>query len=93
MLRRAVLVALPLTFPILISTTIARLLEPTEPEPEPPSPQENLVELIATGEQEGLIEKGERELLQSVVKFGDKVAREVMTPRPEIAAIEINSIH
>ena len=91
MLRRAGSWALPLTFPILISTTIARLLEPTEPEPEPPSPQENLAELIATGEQEGLIEKGERELLQSVVKFGDKVAREVMTPRPEIAAIEINS--
>lgn len=90
-LRRAVLVALPLTFPILVSATIARLLEPTEPEPEPPTPQENLVELIATGEQEGLIEKGDRELMQSVVKFGDKVAREVMTPRPEIAAIEINS--
>jgi CBS domain containing-hemolysin-like protein len=90
-LRRVVLWALPLTFPILISTTIARLLEPTEPEPEPPSPQENLVELIATGEQEGLIEKGDRELMQSVVEFGDKVAREVMTPRPEIAAIEINS--
>ena len=89
-LRSLVLWALPLTFPILISTTIARLLEPTEPEPEPPSPEENLAELIATGEQEGLIEKGERELLQSVVKFGDKVAREVMTPRPEIAAIEIN---
>jgi CBS domain containing-hemolysin-like protein len=90
-LRRVVLWALPLTFPILISTTIARLLESTEPEPEPPSPQENMVELIATGEQEGLIEKGDRELLQSVVTFGDKVAREVMTPRPEIAAIEINS--
>jgi CBS domain containing-hemolysin-like protein len=90
-LRSLVFWALPLTFPILISTTVARLLEPTEPEPEPPSPEENLAELIATGEQEGLIEKGERELLQSVVKFGDKVAREVMTPRPEIAAIEINS--
>jgi len=89
--RSLVLWALPLTFPILISTTIARLLEPTEPDPEPPSPEENLAELIATGEQEGLIEKGERELLQSVVKFGDKVAREIMTPRPEIAAIEINS--
>jgi CBS domain containing-hemolysin-like protein len=91
MLRRVVYWALPLTFPILVSTTIARLLEPTEPEPEPPSPQENLAELIATGEQEGLIEKSEGELLQSVVKFGDKVAREIMTPRPEIAAIEINS--
>jgi CBS domain containing-hemolysin-like protein len=90
-LRRVVLWALPLTFPLLISATIARLLEPTEPEPEPPTPQDTLEELIKTGEQEGLIEKGERELLQSVVKFGDKVAREVMTPRPEIAAIEINS--
>jgi CBS domain containing-hemolysin-like protein len=90
-LRQIVLSALPLTFPILISTTIRRLLESAEPEPEPPSPQENLVELIATGEQEGLIEKGDRELMQAVVEFGDKVAREVMTPRPEIAAIEINS--
>ena len=91
MLQQVVYWALPLTFPILVSTTISRLLEPTEPEPEPPSPQENLEELIATGEQEGLIEKGEREMLRSVVKFGEKVAREVMTPRPEIAAIEINS--
>lgn len=38
-----------------------------------------------------MIEKGDRELLQSVVEFGDKVAREVMTPRTEIAALEINS--
>jgi len=90
-LRRAVIGALPLTFPILVSATIARLLEPTEPEPEPPTPEENLAELIATGEQEGLIEKGEGEMLQSVVKFGDKVVREIMTPRPEIAALDINS--
>ena len=90
-LRQVVYWSLPLTFPILISTTISRLLEPPEPEPEPPSPQENLEELIATGEEEGLIEKGELEMLQSVVKFGEKVVREVMTPRPEIAAIEINS--
>jgi CBS domain containing-hemolysin-like protein len=91
MLRGVVWWALPLTFPILVSTTIARLLEPTEPEPEPPTPQENLAELIATGEQEGLIEKDEGEMLQSVVEFSDKVVREVMTPRPEIAAIDMNS--
>ena len=90
-LRRSVVWALPLTFPILISTTVARLLEPTEPEPEPPTPRENLEELIEAGEQEGLIEKGQRELLESVVSFTEKTAREVMTPRPEIAAIEINS--
>jgi CBS domain containing-hemolysin-like protein len=89
-LRWAALCALPLTFPVLVSTTISRLLESSEPEPEA-TPQEDLEELIASGEEEGLIEKGDRELLQSVVEFGDKVAREVMTPRPEIAAIEINS--
>lgn len=90
-LRLAVFLALPLTFPILISTTIARLLEPTEPEPEAPKPQEPLQELIEAGEQEGLLEKGEGALLQSVVDFGDKVVREVMTPRHEIAAIDINA--
>lgn len=90
-LRRAVFLALPFTFPILISTTIARLLEPLEPKPEVPNPQEDLQELIEAGEEEGLIEKSEGELLQSVVEFGDKVVREVMTPRPEIAALDINA--
>jgi CBS domain containing-hemolysin-like protein len=89
--RRLVYLALPLTFPILISTTMSRLLESTEQEPEAPSPQENLQEFIEVGEQEGLLEKGEGELVQSVVEFGDKVVREVMTPRTEIAAIEVNA--
>ncbi len=90
-LRSLVIWALPLTFPILISTTIRKLLEPADPAPEEISPGENLADLIATGEQEGIIEKGEGELMKSVVNFRDKVAREVMTPRHEVAAIEMNS--
>jgi putative hemolysin len=43
---------------------------------------------IDTAEQEGLIEGGERKLLQSIVDFGDTLVREVMTPRPDILAIE-----
>ncbi len=91
MLRAVVYLALPVTFPILISTTIARLLESPEEESEPPTPQRGLKELIESGEEAGLIEKGERELLQSVVEFSDKEVREVMTPRPEIAALEIDN--
>jgi putative hemolysin len=91
LLRRLVYVALPLTFPILISTTISRLLEAGEPEVEPATPQEDLQELLEVGEQEGLIEKEEGEMLQSVVEFGDKPVREIMTPRPEIAALEIQA--
>lgn len=91
LLRVSVFLALPLTFPVLVSASISRLLEPLEPKAEVPSPQEEMQELIEVGEQQGLIGKGEGELLQSVVEFGDKVVRDVMTPRPEIAAIEINA--
>ncbi len=54
---------------------------------EAPSPEEHIEALINAGEEEGLIEKGDRELIQSVVAFGDKTVREVMTPRPRIVAI------
>jgi CBS domain containing-hemolysin-like protein len=90
-MRLCVFAALPLTFPILVSTTIARLLDPVQEKSEEPTPAENLQELIEAGRQEGLIEKSEGELIQSVVEFTDKIVREVMTPRPEIAAIEINA--
>jgi CBS domain containing-hemolysin-like protein len=33
-------------------------------------------------------EQAERELLQSVVEFGDTLVREVMTPRPDIVAVK-----
>jgi CBS domain containing-hemolysin-like protein len=43
---------------------------------------------IDTAQQEGLIEGEERKLLQSIVDFGDTLVREVMTPRPDIVALE-----
>ncbi len=89
-LRAVVYLALPVTFPILISATIARLLESPESETGVPEPEKGLKELIEAGEESGLISKGELEMLQSVVEFSDKVVREVMTPRPEVAAIEID---
>ncbi|HEV2382688.1 MAG TPA: hemolysin family protein [Terriglobia bacterium] len=91
LLRWSVYLASPLIFPILISTSIRRLLETGEPEAEEPTPQEDLQELIEVGQQEGLIEKEEGEMLQSVVEFGDTLVREIMTPRTEIAALEIDA--
>jgi len=54
---------------------------------EQPTSAENIEALISAGQEEGLIEEQDRELMQSVVEFGDKVVREVMTPRPRIVAI------
>jgi putative hemolysin len=46
---------------------------------------------IDTAEQEGIIKSEERQLLQSIVDFGDTLVREVMTPRPDIVAIRDTS--
>ena len=37
------------------------------------------------------IEHDERELIHSIFEFGDTVVREVMTPRPDMIGIEVNS--
>src|SRR4051812_32381495 len=42
---------------------------------------------LEAGEHEGLIEREDRALLQSIVDFGGTLVREVMTPRPDIVAI------
>ena len=43
------------------------------------------------GEEKGIIEGDERRLLQSIVDFGDTLVREVMTPRPDMVAIQAES--
>jgi putative hemolysin len=60
---------------------------PSEPAEEATA-AENIEALITAGTEEGLIEEEDRKLIQSVVEFGDTVAREVMTPRPNIVAID-----
>jgi len=49
--------------------------------------EEHIEALISAGTEEGIIEEGDRELIQSVVAFGDKTVRDVLTPRPRIIAI------
>jgi len=58
---------------------------------EEPTPAENIEALISAGAEEGLIEEDDRKLIQSVMEFGDKVVREVMTARPNIVAIQADA--
>lgn len=48
---------------------------------------ENIEALITAGAEEGIIEEEDRKLIHSVVAFGGKSVREVMTARPNIVAI------
>lgn len=78
-------VVLPFTLTIGLLLSIVGLAEPEVTEAEHPS--EAVDALLEAGEEEGILEESDRELVRSVVEFGDKVVREVMTPRPEMFAV------
>ncbi len=43
--------------------------------------------LLEAGEEEGILEETDRDLVRSAVEFGDKLVKEVMTPRPRVFAV------
>jgi len=77
---------LPITVALGFGLSVAALAEPHEPE-EPEHPSEAVDALIEAAEEEGILQESDRQLIQSVVEFGDKTVREVMTPRPNIFAV------
>jgi len=58
-----------------------------ESEDEEAVTEEDVQAFIETGEEEGILEGDEGRMVQSIVDLGDKVVREVMTPRPEMVAV------
>ncbi len=51
---------------------------------------EHIEALITAGAEEGILEEEDRKLIHSVVAFGDKDVREVMTARPNIVAVAVD---
>jgi CBS domain containing-hemolysin-like protein len=45
--------------------------------------------LVARGHEQGVVEEDEREMIHGVFEFSETVAREVMTPRIDIAAVPV----
>lgn len=53
--------------------------------------EEELRLLVNVGEEEGLIEHDEREMIEGIFSFGETVVREIMVPRVDIVALDINT--
>ena len=87
LLRCFALLARPCVALLGFFQSLIELTDDTSGTAEEPTPAENIEALISAGTEEGLIEEEDRKLIQSVVEFGDKVVREVMTPRPNIVAL------
>jgi CBS domain containing-hemolysin-like protein len=75
----------PITVFVRFFFSLAALAEqPASPEEESAVDVEALLE---AGEEEGILEESDRALVRSAVEFGDKLVREVMTPRPQVFAV------
>ena len=70
-----------------IGLTFAKLGEKSV-SPKPTISEDELRTAITVGEEEGIWEENEAEMLQKAFEFGDKPVREVMTPRTEVSWLE-----
>ena len=53
--------------------------------------EEQIRMMVDVGEEKGAIEKEEKEMIYNVFEFNDKIVSEIMVPRTEIFAVDINS--
>src|SRR5437588_5286479 len=77
----------PVLFPL---RRVAERLErddDTDEEPEQAT-EEEVQAFIDVGEDEGILEASEGKMIHSVVEFGDRVTRELMTPRIDVLAFD-----
>ena len=89
-LRVLIYLVMPVTLVIGFCQSVASLTrEHAEELPEHAS--EAVDALIEAGQEEGILQEADRELIQSVVQFGEKTAREAMTPRPEMVAVPVDT--
>ncbi len=56
-----------------------------------PVTDETLRDWVEDEQPEGSLERGEREMIYSIFQFGDTIAREIMVPRADLLALDINT--
>jgi putative hemolysin len=85
-LRLLIYLALPVTLVLGFLRSVATLTRQNTNE-QPESSTEAVDALIEAGQEEGIIQEGDRDLIQSVVEFSGKTVREAMKPRPDMFAL------
>ncbi len=88
-LRILMTVFTPIVF-IFIKMKSAALKRMHKNEKTPSVTEDELKYIIESIEEEGVLEQQERELVQSALDFDEKTVQEVLTPRVDITAIEVN---
>ncbi len=89
-LRILIYIVLPVTLILGFLQSVAALTR-AHTEDQPESQAEAVDALIEAGQEEGILNEGNRDLIQSVVEFSEKTVREAMKPRPEIVAVPVET--
>ena len=89
-LRILIYVVLPATMVLGFLQSVTSLTK-EHVEEQPETSAEAVDALIEAGQEEGIIQEGDRDLIQSVVEFSGKTVREAMKPRPEMVAVPITT--
>ena len=89
-LRVLIYIVLPVTLILGFLQSVTSLTrEHSEEEPE--TQAEAVDALIEAGQEEGILDGTNRDLIQSVVQFSEKTVRDAMKPRPEVVALPATS--
>lgn len=76
---------------IIISNLLLAILG-TRPMKEGPFvTEEEIRTMVSVGEEEGVIEEDEKEMIDSIFEFGETIVKEVMVPRMDMVAVEKNT--
>jgi len=86
LLRVLIYLVLPVTLVLGFCQSVAALTR-EHADSQPETPAEAVDALIEAGQEEGILQEGDRDLIQSVVEFSGKTVREAMKPRPEMVAV------
>jgi putative hemolysin len=89
-LRFLIYLILPITLVLGFCQSVAALTR-EHGDAAPETPAEAVDALIEAGQEEGILQEGDRDLIQSVVEFSGKTVRDAMKPRPEMLAVPVNA--
>jgi CBS domain containing-hemolysin-like protein len=84
--RLLIYLVLPVTLVLGFLQSVASLTK-EHAEAQPETQAQAVDALLEAGREEGILDGTNRDLIQSVMEFGEKTVREAMKPRPEIFAV------
>ncbi len=74
--------------PLLVSGDVSRTSESSS---QPYMTEDDLKIMVDTGQEEGLLEVGERRMIHRIFDLGETLAREIMVPRIDVMALDVQT--